>query len=312
MFVLVKYRRRPRARVGAGLLVGFTATLAACSGGSHSAQPVPPRSPAHSVPVPTTPITPTTKPAAVTSPDQLPAPTDAASTASELTRVERALRTDGADAATRLALGWAQQHAYGALSAHPEWADVVLAALPDDVKPIVLTNRDAAVRLSSPDLGAPPASLPDWTIRTPPPADVLIGYYREAESQSGIPWQYLAAVHFVETRMGRIHGNSAAGAQGPMQFIASTWAAYGNGGDVNNDHDAILAAGRFLADRGGRFDIDGALFAYNPSDAYVAAIKDYAGVIAADPRAYDGYYAWQVYVTTTAGTQRLPEGWQRP
>jgi membrane-bound lytic murein transglycosylase B len=112
--------------------------------------------------------------------------------------------------------------------------------------------------------------------------------------------------------MGRIHGNSPVGAQGPMQFIASTWGAYGNGGDVNDDHDAILAAGRFLADHGGNADIDGALFAYNPSDAYVAAIKDYAGVIAADARAYDGYYAWQVYVTTTEGTRWLPEGWHNP
>ena len=40
-------------------------------------------------------------------------------------------------------------------------------------------------------------------------------------------------------------------------------------------------------------------------------IEVYQGVITADPRAYDGYYAWQVYVTTT-GTLRLPEGWTRP
>ena len=226
--------------------------------------------------------------------------------------MERALRTDGGDAPTRLVLGWAQQLAYGALSAHPEWAGAVLGALPDDVEPTVLANRDAAVHLTSPDLGAPPPSLPEWTIRTPLPPAVLLGYYREAEARSGIPWPFLAAIHFVETRMGRIHGNSTAGAQGPMQFIPSTWAAYGNGGDVNDDHDAILAAGRYLADRGGSADIDRALFAYNPSDAYVAAIKGYAGVIAADARAYDGYYAWQVYVTTTAGTQRLPEGWHNP
>jgi membrane-bound lytic murein transglycosylase B len=140
---------------------------------------------------------------------------------------------------------------------------------------------------------------------------VLVGYYKEAEAQFGIRWQYLAAIHFVETRMGRIHGNSSAGAQGPMQFLPSTWAAYGGGGNIDDNRDAILAAGRFLAATGGVSDIGRALFAYNPSSHYVAAIEDYAGLLVADPRAYDGYYAWQVYVTTTAGTVRLPEGWRK-
>jgi hypothetical protein len=253
----------------------------------------------------------TTTIARVSSPEQLRAPVNATATAAELIRVERALRHDGPDPSTRVTLGWAQQLAYGALSAHPDWLDPVLAALPSDVEPIVRANRDAAAHLTSPDLGPVPESLPDWTIRTPPAPAALLGYYHEAEAQSGVPWVYLAAIHFVETRMGRIHGNSGAGAQGPMQFIPSTWAVYGNGGDVNDDRDAILAAGRFLADHGGAGEIKRALHAYNPSDDYVAAIEDYAGLMAADARAYDGYYAWQVYVTTTAGTERLPEGWRK-
>jgi membrane-bound lytic murein transglycosylase B len=187
----------------------------------------------------------------------------------------------------------------------------VLAALPPDVRPIVETNHDAAVRLESPSLGPTPTEPPDWTIRTPRPAVELLADYREAEARSGVPWYYLAAIHFVETRMGRIHGNSSAGAQGPMQFIPSTWAAYGAGGDVNDDHDSILAAGRLLADRGGAGAIDAALYAYNPSHDYVAAVDDYARVMAADARAYDGFHAWLVYVTTTSGTQWLPEGWHR-
>ena len=229
-----------------------------------------------------------------------------------LTRVERALRTDDTDLERRLALGWEQQLAYGALSQHPDWFDAIVAAAPEELRATVTANRDAAVQLTSPDLGAPPTSPPDWTILTPPSPSVLVGYYKEAEAQFGIRWQYLAAIHFVETRMGRIHGNSTAGAQGPMQFIPSTWAAYGNGGNINDNHDAIIAAGRYLAASGGTTNIDRALYSYNPSTHYVAAIKDYADVLIADPRAYDGYYAWQVYVTTTAGTMRLPEGWQRP
>ncbi len=297
---------RLRATVVAGAIVIL---LAACHDGDGSSTATPP--PRRLAPTTTaSPTSTTARPA--TSPDQLTAPTSADAVAAELVRVERGLRADGPDPQTRLALGWAQQLAYGALSSHPEWSDPVFAAVPADVAPIVHTNRDAAEHLESPSLGPVPTELPDWTIRTPLPASALLGFYREAETESGIPWAYLAAIHFVETRMGRIHGNSSAGAQGPMQFIPSTWAAYGNGGDVNDDHEAILAAGRFLAASGGTTDIGRALFAYNPSDDYVAAIEAYAGVIAADPHAYDGYYAWQVYVTTTAGTRRLPEGWTRP
>ena len=290
---------RVRAAVVASAVVIL---LAGChdGGGSSTATP-PPRS-----------VAPSTTAPPAGSPDQLTAPMSAAADAAELTRVERALRTDGPDAQTRLTLGWAQQLAYGALSSHPEWTDAVFAALPPDVAPIVHTNRDAAQHLERPSLGPLPTELPDWTIRTPLPAATLLAFYREAATESGIPWEYLAAIHFVETHMGRIHGNSGAGAQGPMQFIPSTWAAYGDGGDIDDDHDAILAAGRFLAANGGTTDIGRALFAYNPSNDYVAAIEAYAGLMTADPRAYDGYYAWQVYVTTTAGTRRLPEGWTRP
>ena len=291
--------------VGAALGVG----AAGCSGDGGGGDPgAAGRAGASS----TAPVASSTTPPVITSPDQLRAPSTAAETAAVLARVERALRTDGGDAASRLVLGWEQQLAYGALSEHPEWYDAVLAGVPAEVRAAVSANHDASVELTSPDLGAPPSSPPDWTILTPPPAAVLVGWYKEAEAQFGIRWQYLAAIHFVETRMGRIHGNSPAGAQGPMQFIPSTWAAYGNGGNVDDNHDAILGAGRFLAASGGGTDIGRALYSYNPSTHYVAAIEHYADVLIDDPRAYDGYYAWQVYVTTTAGTMRLPEGWRRP
>ncbi len=47
-----------------------------------------------------------------------------------------------------------------------------------------------------------------------------------------------------------------------------------------------------------------ALFAYNPSDHYVKAVTAYAGVMAADERAYFAYHGWQVYY----GDRLLPEG----
>ena len=52
----------------------------------------------------------------------------------------------------------------------------------------------------------------------------------------------LAAVNFVETKFGKLRSSSAAGAQGPMQFIPATWRRYGLGGNVRDAHDAILGA----------------------------------------------------------------------
>jgi hypothetical protein len=57
-----------------------------------------------------------------------------------------------------------------------------------------------------------------------------------------VPWEFLAAIHLVETRMGRIRGTSSAGSQGPMQFLPSTWKRCGRGGDIQATGDASLAA----------------------------------------------------------------------
>jgi membrane-bound lytic murein transglycosylase B len=110
--------------------------------------------------------------------------------------------------------------------------------------------------------------------------------------------------------MGRIRGLSSAGAKGPMQFLPSTWAEYGRG-DINSQHDSILAAARFLAANGGRRHIGGALFHYNPSRSYVRAVESYAHEMQRDQRAFYGYYNWQVFYRTTRGTFLLPLGYPR-
>ena len=151
--------------------------------------------------------------------------------------------------------------------------------------------------------------LPAWRIVRPPPARRLLGFYREAERRYGVDWEYLAAINLVETAFGRIRGTSTAGAQGPMQFLPTTWAIYGEGGDIHDPHDAVLAAARLLRANGFARDRAGALRHYNDSAAYVRAVSLHAGVMARRPRALHGYHAWQVYYLTRRGSVWLEEGY---
>jgi len=155
-------------------------------------------------------------------------------------------------------------------------------------------------------------TLPQWRIDAPASADQLLAYYHEAEAKTGVGWSYLASINLVETGLGRIVGLSYAGAQGPMQFLPSTFAAYGEGGDINSPRDSVIAAGRLLAANGFAGDVDGAIYRYNHSNEYVEAVKDYAEVLAADPAAFAGYYRWEIYYYTAMGDVLLPVGYDAP
>ena len=146
---------------------------------------------------------------------------------------------------------------------------------------------------------------PDWTIHKPTPARELLRYYKKAGRRFDIPWQALASLNFVESRFGRILGPSSAGAMGPMQFMPATWAAYGNGGDINDPHDSIMGAARYLAASGAAERMGDALFAYNRSTDYVKAIQVYAKQMTNHPYAFAAYYHWQVYVLTKDGDLQL-------
>ncbi|HKA27297.1 MAG TPA: lytic transglycosylase domain-containing protein [Gaiellaceae bacterium] len=137
-----------------------------------------------------------------------------------------------------------------------------------------------------------------------PPAN-LLRYYREAERRFGVRWNLLAAVNFVESAFNKLRNNSAAGAQGPMQFIPATWRAYGMGGDVHDPHDAIMGAANYLRANGAPTDNRRALFHYNQSALYVAAVLRYAREIRNDRRAFYVYYARQVFVRTPSGLRRI-------
>jgi membrane-bound lytic murein transglycosylase B len=220
-----------------------------------------------------------------------------------LAGAERALQdTPGDTGPARL-----QQAAYRQLVRRPEWRQTVYDQLPPELLEQVRANVRAGAELRA--LTEPRDDLPPWRIVAPPSADKLLTAYRNAERSLGVGWEYLAAIHLVETRMGRIRGTSTAGAKGPMQFLPSTWEAYGEG-DIDDPDDAIMAAARYLADHGAPQDMRRALFAYNHSDHYVEAVSIYAKQMRTDPERYRNYHAWQVYYrTTTRGEALLYEGW---
>jgi hypothetical protein len=154
-----------------------------------------------------------------------------------------------------------------------------------------LLDPPAAARPSRPAAGPPPSSSAR--------ADVPRGYlalYRAAAPRycPGLSWSILAGVGKAESDHGRARlpgvrsGWNRAGAAGPMQFgigkgrAGNAWARFGRDHDrdgrtsVYDPGDAIPAAARYLCDAGAPRRLDAALYAYNPSAAYVALVKRWA------------------------------------
>jgi soluble lytic murein transglycosylase-like protein len=237
---------------------------------------------------------------------------DPPTAATQLVAAERALRDPTTTPQVVSDNASIQQLAYRYLGTHPEWDATVLEQVPVELRDAVSANLNARRELAAIPGSVVHDELPAWRIQAPLPADDLLGAYRKAEQEFGVGWNYLAAINLVESDLGRIHGLSTAGAQGPMQFMPATWDAFGGGGDVNAAPDAIAGAARYLAHNGfAEGNVDGALYRYNNSQHYVNAIKSIASVLAADPRSFNGYYGWDVFYATTAGVVRLPIGYEQ-
>jgi membrane-bound lytic murein transglycosylase B len=294
---------------GRAALLGATLLLIGCTVArgtpTQSASPTPSPETTASPVVAT--ATPSPSPTATPRTDPPVAASDPEALAFQIVVAERAVRDASVTGADLAWFGHLQQLTYRRLAARPELRDPVLDALPADIRVSATANADATADLRATVVPGP--NLPTtWRIVEPAPLDDLARYYREAEAEFGVPWSYLASIHLVETRMGRIRGTSTAGAQGPMQFIPSTWAAYGEG-DVNSNLDSIRAAARYLRANGAPGNMANALFRYNQSQRYVRAVTAYAEVMRADANAYRGYYHWQVYYLTTGGDILLPVGY---
>jgi hypothetical protein len=292
------------------------ATLVACGAAPAAVQATPePSATIRYTPIPTaspSPVVITPAPTASPPPgpnfNELPAAANnPGDLAKQIAMLEAGLR-DPASTDQQVAwYGHLEQLTLGRLADFPEWREAVLATLPGQLRDAYAGSIEAGKQLRM-LTGTVPKVLPDWKIVAPAPIAELMSYYKEAEDTFGVPWYYLASIHLVETRMGRIRGLSSAGAQGPMQFIPSTWAAYGKG-DVNDNHDAIMAAARYLRAAGAPGNMQKALFAYNHSQFYVNALMAYADAMRIDPLAYRGYHGWQVYYPTPDGPVLLPVGW---
>ncbi len=121
------------------------------------------------------------------------------------------------------------------------------------------TNTNPTVTIA--DFGAAPIGVPNFVIDqfTIPP--FLLPIYQACGTQYGIPWEVLASINRIETAFGTNLNVSSAGALGWMQFIPSSWEAYGV--DANNDGrkdpynpvDAICAAANYLDAAGGQEDL---------------------------------------------------------
>jgi hypothetical protein len=114
--------------------------------------------------------------------------------------------------------------------------------------------------------------------------------YQAAGVRYGLDWAILAGIGKVECDHGRDPDPSctregavnSAGAGGPMQFLAPTWATYGVDGDGDGRRDrwdpadAVYGAAKYLHASGAPGNDRSAIFAYNHAGWYVAEVQRWA------------------------------------
>jgi hypothetical protein len=118
-----------------------------------------------------------------------------------------------------------------------------------------------------------------------------LNLYRQAAARYGLDWAILAGIGKVECNHGRDPDPSctqegavnSAGAGGPAQFLASTWAKYGVDLDGKQPDrwdpaDAIYGMANYLRASGAPGDYRKAIFAYNHAAWYVEEVEHWAAL----------------------------------
>jgi hypothetical protein len=130
--------------------------------------------------------------------------------------------------------------------------------------------------------GPAPIGVPNFVIDSFEIPPFLLPIYQACGTEYGIPWEVLASINKIESGFGTNLNVSSAGAVGWMQFLPSSWEAFGvdaNGDgrkDPYNPVDAICAAANYLKIAGAHDDLYQAIFAYNHADWYVQEVLLYA------------------------------------
>ncbi|MEU2404705.1 lytic transglycosylase domain-containing protein [Streptomyces rubiginosohelvolus] len=185
-----------------------------------------------------------------------------------------------------------------------------------DLPPLVTPDKPGSSS-NLPAAGSAEAGIPASVLAAYKQAERTVA---TTDPSCRLPWQLLAAIGKVESgqaRGGRVDANGTASprilgpalngqgfalikdtdggaydgdavhdrAVGPMQFIPSTWASWGqdaNGDgrkDPNNIYDAALAAGRYLCandrDLALAADLDHAVLSYNRSTEYLRTVRSW-------------------------------------
>jgi len=130
--------------------------------------------------------------------------------------------------------------------------------------------------------GPAPIGVPNFIIDSFEIPPFLLPIYQACGTEYGVPWEVLASINKIETGFGTNLNVSTAGALGWMQFLPSSWEAFGvdaNGDgkkDPYNPVDAICAAASYLEIAGAKENLYDAIFAYNHADWYVQEVLLYA------------------------------------